>query len=363
MPAPTTDLIRKPGQSTISVALEPAHHLVNSLVLLTKNDHLSGYTEWVTQTAVSLTPEQLHMNKLVVLGLHYAVVPFRSWSSFEAYLDNLNAHHPDTLRDRVLDAYDNMPCSRDVPVTDHSQILASPEAYLDYLYGRFPVEVIDDEIEREAYALMIDPPRMQQVIVTHLREMWETILKPEWNRIQPMLQASVDAFSQLDLAGMTPLEAARTIVGQELHEHWEEVLGDENLRNVIFIPSAHIGPYVSMFKPNGTVWLLFGARLPEGTAVVYPDLSRSELLVRINALADDNRLRILQLIRDEGEQCSQDVINLLDLSQSATSRHLKQLSATGYLIERRREGAKCYSLNPDRIEATLQALANFLGHS
>ena len=57
------------------------------------------------------------------------------------------------------------------------------------------------------------------------------------------------------------------------------------------------------------------------------------------------------------------MINLLDLSQSAASRHLKQLSATGYLIERRREGAKCYSLNPDRIEATLQALANFLGHS
>lgn len=363
MPAPTTDLIRKPSQATITIALEPAHHLLNSLVLLNKGDHLSGYAEWVTQTAVSLTPEQIHTNKLVVLGLHYAVVPFRSWSSFEAYLDNLVAHHPETLRDRVLDAYESLPCKREVAVTDRAQILSSPEAYLEYLYGRFPDVVIDDAIEREAYALMIDPPRMQQVIVNHLGEMWQTILKPEWGRIQPMLQASVDAFNEIDLAGMTPLEAARTVVGQELHEHWEEVLSDEKVENVIFVPSAHVGPYVSMFKPNGTVWLLFGARLPEGTAVIYPDLSRSELLVRLNALADDNRLRILQLIRDEGEQCSQDVINLLDLSQSAASRHLKQLSATGYLIERRRDGAKCYSLNQDRIDATLQALANFLGHS
>lgn len=365
MPAPTTDLIRKSSQTTITITVEPVHHLIHSLVLLNKGDHLSGYAEWITQTAVSLTPEQLHTNKLVVLGLHYAIVPFRSWSSFEAYLDNLAAHHPETLRDRVLDAYETMPCKQEVPVpiNDREQLLSSPEAYLDYLYCRFPDTVIDEEIEREAYFLMIDPPHMQQVIINHLSEMWETVLKPEWDRIQPMLQASVDAFNQLDLAGMTPLEAARTVVGMELHEHWEEVLSNEKLENVIFVPSAHIGPYVSMFKPNGTVWLLFGARLPEGTAVIYPDLSRSELLVRLNALADDNRLRIIQLIRDKGEQCSQDVMTLLDLSQSAASRHLKQLSATGYLTERRREGAKCYNLNPDRIEATLQALANFLGHS
>jgi DNA-binding transcriptional ArsR family regulator len=360
MPAPTTDLIRKPDQTTISVALEPAHHLLNSLVLLSKGDHLSGYAEWVTQTAVSLTPEQLYTNKLVLLGLHYAVVPLRSWSSFEAYLDNLAAHHPETLRDRIMDAYESMPCEREVPVTDRAQVLSSPDAYLEYLYGRFPDAVIDDEIERDAYTLMIDPPKMQQVIVNHLRQMWQTILKPEWDRIQPMLQASVEAFGHIDFANMSPLEAAQTVVGQELHEHWEEWLSSEKVENVIFVPSAHVGPYVSMFKPNGTIWLLFGARLPEGTAVVYPDLSRSELLVRLNALADDNRLRILQLIRDEGEQCSQDVINLLDLSQSAASRHLKQLSATGYLTERRRDGAKCYNLNHERIEATLQALAHFL---
>lgn len=363
MPAPTNELIRKPDQTTITVALEPAHHLINSLVLLNKSDHLSGYAEWVTQTAVSLTPQQLHTNKLVVLGLHYAVVPFRSWSSFEAYVDNLAAHYPETLRDRVLEAYESLPCSRDVPVTDRAQILSSADAYLEYLYGRFPPEVIDDEIEREAYILMIDPPKMQQVIVNHLRTMWQTILKPEWERIQPMLQASVNAFSEMDFSNMTPVEAARAVVGQDLQEHWEKMFAEEKVDNLVFIPSAHVGPYVSMFKPNGTLWLLFGARLPEGTAVIYPDLSRSELLVRLNALADDNRLRILQLIRDEGEQCSQDVMNLLSLSQSATSRHLKQLSATGYLIERRRDGAKCYNLNPGRIEATLQALANFLGHS
>ena len=35
-------------------------------------------------------------------------------------------------------------------------------------------------------------------------------------------------------------------------------------------------------------------------------------------------------------------------------------SATGYLAERRREGAKCYSLDPQRIETVLTALSYYL---
>ena len=362
MPAPTTELLRKTATVTIDVSLEPAHHLLNSLLLLNKSEHLSGYAEWVTNTAVSLTAQQLHMNQLVLLGLHYAVAPFRSWSTFEAYLANLAAHNPITLRDRVLDAYDSMPCRPDAPLINREQMLSSPNIYLQYLYDRFPKSVIDEDIEREAYALMIDPPTMQQTIVAHLREMWEIILKPEWLRIEPMLHACVDAFAQLDFRGMTPLEAARTVVGQELPEHWEEMLGepDERLQEVIFVPSAHIGPYLGMFKPNGILWLLFGARAPEGTNTTSPDLSRSELLVRLNALADDTRLRILQAIHKAGELCSQDIMIQLELSQSAASRHLKQLSATGYLNERRREGAKCYSLDPDRVEDVLTAVSSYL---
>lgn len=63
---------------------------------------------------------------------------------------------------------------------------------------------------------------------------------------------------------------------------------------------------------------------------------------------------------ENGEQRSQDLMQQLDLSQSAASRHLKQLSATGYLSERRCNGAKCYTLNPDRIANTLKAVEESL---
>ena len=56
----------------------------------------------------------------------------------------------------------------------------------------------------------------------------------------------------------------------------------------------------------------------------------------------------------------EDIMLQLELSQSAASRHLTQLTATGYLEERRCEGAKCYTLSPERVENTLRAVAAFL---
>lgn len=156
---------------------------------------------------------------------------------------------------------------------------------------------------------------------------------------------------------MTALEAIRVVTGRDLGGIW-----DEWGKELIFVPSPHIGPYVTRYDvPDKTKsWVVFGARLPEGARVSSPALSRSELLVRLSALADDTRLQILELLTYNDELCASDIIKTLKLSQSAASRHLRQLTATGYLLERRREVAKCYSLNPQRVDDTLRALKRFL---
>jgi DNA-binding transcriptional ArsR family regulator len=176
--------------------------------------------------------------------------------------------------------------------------------------------------------------------------------------VAPMVQESVSAFQQFDLSGLSALEAARTVTGQDLSEKWEQAVAEA--RRVVFVPSAHIGPYVGKFKGERTLWMLFGARLPAGAQGGSSALSRSDLLVRLGALTDDTRLLILGLLSQHEELCAQDIIARLDLSQSAASRHLRQLSATGYLTERRRDGAKCYSLNRDRVDDTFRALGHFL---
>jgi DNA-binding transcriptional ArsR family regulator len=139
-------------------------------------------------------------------------------------------------------------------------------------------------------------------------------------------------------------------------------LNDEiqGVNELVFMPSTHIGPYVTVSKDNTRVEIVFRARMPEGTPSHSPQLDRSDLLVRLGALADDTRMQILNLLLDYEELCAPQVIKLLGLSQSAASRHLRQLSATGFLTERRHEGAKCYSLNQRRIEDVIQALQDHL---
>jgi DNA-binding transcriptional ArsR family regulator len=73
---------------------------------------------------------------------------------------------------------------------------------------------------------------------------------------------------------------------------------------------------------------------------------RGELRARLDALADETRLHIIDLLVQRNEMHAQDIIAELGLSQSSVSRHLKQLVSMGYLYERRSEGAnKTYRLS------------------
>jgi DNA-binding transcriptional ArsR family regulator len=177
-----------------------------------------------------------------------------------------------------------------------------------------------------------------------------------------VLDECIQACSQIDLTQLSRLEATRLITGQELTgekaKHISKLI--DSAERLVFIPSVHAGPYVWNIHLENALGIVFGARVPKGVQVDVPDLSRTEILVRLGALADDTRLSILRFIAEHGEQRSPDLIGALNLSQSAASRHLTQLSATGYLTERRCEGAKCYALNSQRVEETLQAVAAFL---
>jgi DNA-binding transcriptional ArsR family regulator len=70
---------------------------------------------------------------------------------------------------------------------------------------------------------------------------------------------------------------------------------------------------------------------------------------------------MVELLAQREEICAQDFMSLLELSQSSASRHLRQLTASGFLTERRRDVAKCYSLNRERLTDTLKALGQLTG--
>ncbi|MBN1149011.1 MAG: ArsR family transcriptional regulator [Anaerolineales bacterium] len=351
----------------VSVALEPVVNIFESLLVLATLEGHVGLGGWAQETLDAMTPEERQRHVLVMVGLYFATVPDRLFPNFPAYLDHLAALEPEALRDKMLQAYykvrphDSQDCSQELgdwEAFDKDAVLSSADAYVGFLVEHFGEEHVDFELERRAYRYASDPPAMHGLIVSHLRHMWERYMAAEWERVRPMLLDCVRAFAQVDLNKMTRLEAVEFVIDQEIGDLRKII--ENKSRRMVLVPNAHIGPYLWSFKREDVNLIPFGARLPKGVQMDVPDLSRNEILVRLSALADDSRLRILKFVSDNGEQRSQDIIKALDMSQSTASRHLMQLSATGYLSERRCEGAKCYQLNPARVEETLQALAHFL---
>ncbi len=359
------DFIAPPKTATVTFALEPAYNVINSLHLLCSAKCVSGFGEWVYQTAATLSSERLRTTQVIVEALNVTGhLDNITWPSFLAWLDDLSTRDPCAMRDRELERIstkaNEILGDQVSAIPTPAQLLADRAAYLSIiedLYDR-KGKTADLSLYESAHALLNDPPAMQDLMVTHLRTMWDEAVAPEWERNLPILQESAAAFESLDYSGRSAIEIVHQVIEHDLPVEWEKWLPD--IEQIIFIPSAHIGPYLLLISLNDTTArIVVGTRIPKGAQVSSPALSRSELLMRLSALADDTRLHILELLAREGELCAQDIMVHLGLSQSGASRHLRQLSATGYLISRRHEGAKYYRLNHDRIDDTFDALKKF----
>jgi len=346
------------------VMIEPALNAFGSMLLISKGEDEPGIHEWVTKTRQQLSSEERFRHKLVIIGFHHTIIPQTSGMTFEAYLDDLESTTPSEFRDRLLKAYSEI-CLTEVAKKDQNQavdwdeVLSSAQNYVEFLRFRFGDELVDEEVETRAYQYVIDPAALKQLVTGHIRWFWKNYLQAEWTRVRPMLEESAKAFNQIDVGQMTRAELVEFVTGKEIIESkWgNELL---NAKGLIFIPNPHIGPYIRGAKVQDNFYLYFGAHLPEGSDIRVPELDRAEIVSRISALADDTRLQILQLIAERGEMRSQEIMEVINLSQPSVSRYVSQLTAAGFLQERRANGAKAYILNEDRIEKTLKAVSAFL---
>jgi ArsR family transcriptional regulator len=357
------EVIAPEKTTTITFSLEPAYNIMSTLHLLCGD--VEDFGGWIQQITAKLSPEQLENNS-ALCSTASACLEGLEWPSFEGWLEYLVEMEPLVIHEKVIDYFllksakylkkgiDELPTAEDL-LADREIYMSLIERVVKQKGHKF------ERTEHEAsYELMKDPHAMKDRMINHLREMWEEYLAPEWERNLPMLRESIVAFESLDYSGKSTTERMLQIVAREsLPREWESLLAD--IDEVIFIPSAHIGPYLMLIHHSETTArIVFGARVPKGAQVSSPALHRSELLMRLNTLADDTRLQILELVIQEGELGAKEIMDRLDLSQSTASRHLRQLSVTGYLTERRNEGAKVYRLNQDRINDTVDAIKGFV---
>ena len=80
--------------------------------------------------------------------------------------------------------------------------------------------------------------------------------------------------------------------------------------------------------------------------------------MQFHGLADDTRLRILEILRS-GEHCVCELTEQLELGQSLLSFHLKTLKQAGLVNDRRQGRWTYYSLDGAGIRSAIAALAPF----
>lgn len=356
----TQEFLLTPPSVKVSLALEPIYNALNSLILVGLAGERSGLGEWAEHTSRLLTATERQHNHLVGT-MFYALLPDQDHDSFPAFIDELRQRPAETLRDRYLSDITSgrQALKRGLTATP-AQLLADRSAFVAHIHALFD-DRQPDEYHQEhfdwVHSLLNQPEELKTLVLDHMQSMWERFIQAEWERVLPLLRESLASFEQIDLSDLTALEAVRAITGRDLSSMWDR---DYETPEYVFVPSAHMGPYISAFTRGDVTYVLFGARTPEGVRPASSELTRSDLLVQLNALADETRLTILELLTRYKELCAQDIISMLNLSQSSASRHLRQLTASGYLVERRRDVAKCYSLNRGRIQETALALNVFL---
>jgi DNA-binding transcriptional ArsR family regulator len=92
--------------------------------------------------------------------------------------------------------------------------------------------------------------------------------------------------------------------------------------------------------------------------------NKNEMLLAdlAKALAHPARIKILEILTDMNVCMCGDIVELLPLSQSTVSQHLKELKRVG-LIQGEIEGPKvCYCVNQKMIKKAKEEFNRFLSH-
>ncbi|UCC64327.1 MAG: winged helix-turn-helix transcriptional regulator [Anaerolineae bacterium] len=339
-----SNVLLAPGMVSVRSALDPVYNNLASLYMIAVADAFPEVDDWVKQTAAGLSAGQMRTHRVLKTILYSAFEPDEEWPSFPAYVSHLAVQDPARMRNRFLKHM--FPASGE-RVIRHDRLMDLETFIAQIDRSEFDGE-IEDDLFAEAHALLSDPPAMRDTIVAHLTTLWREALAAEWERNQAFLEGVVEAFQRRDYAGQSAYDAIRSVTGRDAHGCWQDVLAPAN--TLVFIPSPHIGPYLLHYAYPPLVRVIFGAHLPAVATPRPAGLSRADILVQLRALADDTRLRILELLMAEGELSAQEIVTRLKLSKSGGSRHLSQLSATGFLVERQGPGkTKSYALNPARF--------------
>lgn len=358
----------------ISAGVESVKNVLNTLFLIANCKEYPGIHPFITRTHDRLDHKTKQINETIMIGLCYAAFSETEYPDFQSFILDLKQINAHVFVDRVFASYDRIsaykvgiisdPKKITVTQKDQQRLLSSKPVYLEYLTACFGHEALDLDIEGRAYDLMIDPEVLKSTMIDHFQHMWDKFVREEFERYKTVLAKTAAEYNRMPLKRIDPLSAVKTITGHDLTTEWADKQWEidwlSNSDRIVFVPSAHMGPYLGRKLLKHGVYIYFSPRIVEGFSPSSQELKRTDIALRLTTLGDDVRLKILKMLTEAPELPSKQIMSSLNLTQSCASRHLKQLSVNGYVNERRQQSAKVYSLNESAVKQTLEAVFKYL---
>lgn len=338
----------------------PVYNALCSLCLLTQE--VDNISPWVERTQAALTDSDKHAAETACAAMMY--VRGSRASDLPAWIDEFRSRSPDEVVSVAFErmAYKARTYLGDSEAPSAEELRSDQAAFMAFASRMAAMyEKPFDEAETAAeYQRYLDPAGYQHQVADAVEHLWSAYLADEWSHAAELTAASVRAFRSIELPGKTFEDRLKFITQRDyIPEVW--VNAGTELKELVYIPSPHIGPYmIEIDRSETTAWIVGRARIPEESNVRMPELDRSDVLMRLEAISDANRLHIMEMAAKNGTITTQEVMEKLGLSQSSASRHLTQLGATGLLIVDAHEKTKRYRLNGDRVDETLGSLKGLL---
>jgi len=215
-----------------------------------------------------------------------------------------------------------------------------------------------DELDRDAVGVA-------QRFRALLTDYWRYAFEDEWQTISPQLEL-MRADAELEIAGgglgsFFARSSTRVRVGEDglrITPNFPSELAEDfpEGKTLPLVMSLFVAPHVfTLWAPEHG----FGLVVPPpgaGGRVASPALG---LVQGLAAIADPTRLTMLRLVAARARS-TRELAQLLSISDSAVSKHLRQLTQAG-LVEGRRQGYYVlYRLVPEQAVKTSDAVLQFL---
>lgn len=348
-------------RSSIRLELNPALNILNSMIMLSHCSSCHGRI-----SGIQLADQEKKEADIIFIGLYHGLIPDRTFPDFPAFLNNLSTCDPFEIRNRIISAYRERHdrktgTMKNLPLEEMIEtILATPDSYLRFLAEGFEPDQYSEEIERAAYELLKNPQIMRKKIHDFLSFLWKEKYEKPWKAVKADLSDFLEKTDISYVRNMSREEAISHMTGMEIDPDKLESM-TARTSSLVFVPSFDVQDGYSRLVSAGTLYVFFNPEAFEKRRFDAQLSDINEISRKLSAIADTNRLNVLKYIAGKGEACSQDILKDLGFSQSAVSRHLQQLSATGILSERRQISAKYFRVNGDYLRNVLASVTGFLG--